>query len=231
MGTATESSTGGIGLMMVSPGELVRVGLRYVFARTGDIAVMAESAGEPVTQGDIDRADVVLLDDLSLHGAHAPALRHALAAPGFPPVLMFTMRHSASVAARLLRQRARGYVAKDSEASVLLDAVRCLAAGGRFIDPALAAANIPLWPDGRQSLSPRELEVLRHLALGHTVAGIARALGLSPGTVSTHRTRIMRKLDLRCSADLVNFAIESSISDACFAPIAPIIPPFPRPPL
>lgn len=201
-------------VVVVSPGPLVRAGLRQVFERAVDIAIVGEICSEQAAQRDMEarHVDVVLLDDLSLHGADAVVIRNALAAPDFPPVLVLTMRHSMGFAAKLPEDCARGYVAKESEPCVLFGAIRCVAAGGRFVDPCLAGEDIPLQPNGRHGLSGRELEVLRYLARGYTAAGIAQALGVATGTVNTYRTRLIHKLGLRCGADIVTFAMEYGFS-------------------
>lgn len=205
-------------VMVISPSPLVCAGLRSVFGTDGDIAVVAEISGPLTAQPDIGTrdADVVLLDTLALQEPAGPTIRRALL-HAHAPVLVFTMRDSMPVMVPLLRDYARGYVAKESAPEVLVAAIRCVAAGGKFTDPALAAGTGALRSDGFQALSSRELEVLRCLARGYTVARTASALGLACATVYTHRTSIMRKLQLHGSADLVAFVMTGNIPHTSFS--------------
>ncbi len=195
-----------IRVMVISPSPLVCAGLRGVLGQAGDIAVAAEISGPLTAQPGIGTpdADVVLLDTLALQEPAGPAIRRALL-HAHAPVLVFIMRDSMPGMAPLLRDYARGYVAKESGPDVLIAAIRHVTAGGQFTDPALAAGRTALWAGGLTALSSRELEVLRYLARGYTVARTASALGLASTTIYTHRTRIMQKLQLRGSAELVAF--------------------------
>ena len=110
---------------------------------------------------------------------------------------------------------ANGYVLKSADTRELLDAVRCVAAGQGYVQPSLGAAlarwdDIPRRHDRDSlfSLTTREQEVLELLALGHTNAEVAKALGVALRTVESHRTHLMQKLGLRSRAELVRFAAE-----------------------
>ncbi|CAM2194922.1 putative Bacterial regulatory s, luxR family protein [Paraburkholderia kururiensis] len=213
----TNGSAATIRVMVISPSPLVCAGLRSVFRTAGDITVVAEISGPLTAQPDICTrdTDVVLLDTLALHEPAGPTIRRTLLHV-HPPVLVFTMSDSMPGMAPLLRDYASGYVSGESGPEVLAGAIRCVAAGGQFTDPALAAGRTALWAGGLTALSSRELEVLRYLARGYTVARTASALGLASATIYRHRTRIMQKLQLRGSAELVVFAMTDDIPHPSF---------------
>lgn len=113
---------------------------------------------------------------------------------------------------------AAGYLTKDSDPDLLLRAVRKVAAGLRFLDPTLTQAmafDIAEHADKarHESLSPREQEVLLLLAGGHSVNAIAERLGLSNKTVSTHKARLMEKMDFATNVELVKYALNNQIVD------------------
>jgi DNA-binding CsgD family transcriptional regulator len=117
-----------------------------------------------------------------------------------------------------LRNGAAGYLMKGSRPTELLAAIRKVAAGGKYVSPAVAellatdveSARVKL---AHESLSDQEFKVLRLLAVGTSLSGTARELGLSPSTVGTYRSRIMDKLDLKNNADLVRYALKNNLRD------------------
>jgi len=133
-------------------------------------------------------------------------------APG-AKVLILSMVDDVNAAGLALRAGAVGYLTKDAAALELVDAVRSVAAGRRYLQPALGAqlATSGL-PAGRSTvLRDDELEVLRLLALGHTNAEVARLLGVSLRTVESRRSRLFGKLGLRTRAELFRYASEIGI--------------------
>jgi DNA-binding NarL/FixJ family response regulator len=107
---------------------------------------------------------------------------------------------------------ASGYVPKRASDAHLVEAIHCVSAGERYLDPALGPQLID--PDDAPALSPlsdRERDVLHLLALGHTNQEIATKLYISPRTVDTHRAQIMRKLRLQTRAELVLFALTQGL--------------------
>jgi two-component system response regulator NreC len=125
------------------------------------------------------------------------------------------MQSDPAFAREALQAGARAYVLKEAAGAELLTAVRMAAAGGTYLNPQLgarmaaepsaAATEVP------DDLSPREVEVLRLIALGHTNAEIGEQLFLSVRTVETHRSHIQRKLDLTTRAELVGYALERGL--------------------
>ena len=126
------------------------------------------------------------------------------------PILILSMHNEGQIVSLALKAGAAGYVTKDSETEVLLSAIRRIAAGGKFIDPSLVEVVVfnPLSQSSlpHDSLSERELQVLRMIASGNSLNDIANELHLSPKTISTHKMRLMQKLSIDNNADLVRYA-------------------------
>ena len=117
------------------------------------------------------------------------------------------MHHEAASVRAALQAGANGYITKDSEPQALLEALRRVAGGGRYIEPRLIEAMVFAPPAlARQALTPRESQVLQRLAAGQSNGAIARALFLSEKTISSHKTNLMLKLGLGNMADLVRYA-------------------------
>jgi len=127
--------------------------------------------------------------------------------PGIP-VLVVSMHPVDQFAQRALQAGAAGYVTKGADPRELVRAVRAALAGGRYVPPELEeAARLVEDPPRHDALSDREYQVLRMIGAGRTVSGISQDLGLSVKTVSTYRARILEKLQLRTSAELIHYAV------------------------
>jgi DNA-binding NarL/FixJ family response regulator len=128
------------------------------------------------------------------------------------PVLVYTLHREDQFGIRALKAGALGYLSKAAPVEEVVTAVRTLLTGNRYIGSALAAAmaenlvrKVPESP--HDLLSKREFEVFRALALGHPIVLIASELQLSPKTVSTYRSRVLEKLNLKSTSDLIRYAI------------------------
>lgn len=197
---------------------IVRRGLRQILSETDDIVVGAEAA----TAGDVlrlvreERFQVVVLD-ISLPGGNGIDLvRDIRREPNAPPVLILTMHPESQYAVRAIKAGAAGFMTKESAPEKLVEAVRKVAARGRWVSAELAetlasvlageAAGAP-----HDRLTDRELEVMKLLASGKTVSEIAGDLSLSVKTVSTHRARILGKMALRNNAELTQYAVRNGL--------------------
>jgi DNA-binding NarL/FixJ family response regulator len=171
-------------------------------AGTGDDALLA--LGRHAT-------DVVLLD-VSMPGSpFTETLRQLREQHPTVRVLVLSAHPEDQWAVRALRGGASGYLTKDHSPDQLLDAIRRVHRGGRYVSPALAerlasqlGQNFVEAP--HEVLSDREFDVLRGLGMGRSVKEVAARLGLSPKTVSTYRTRLMEKMRFATTADLVQYA-------------------------
>lgn len=211
-----------IDVIVADDHSIVRSGLRQLLAGAGDIRVVGEAAEGHGLLALLrrQRADLLLLD-LSMPGLSGVDLikRLQLDHPELP-VLVLSMHVEAQIVARVLRAGAAGYVTKDCDPVALLSAVRKVAAKGRYIDPALVdsvvfSGGLDNKSDSpHEQLSPRELQVLERVAAGLSLGQIADELHLSPKTVSTHKMRLMQKLELQTNADLLKYAVRHGITSS-----------------
>jgi DNA-binding NarL/FixJ family response regulator len=212
-----------IRVVLVDDQALVRTGFRMILDETGDIDVVGE-AGDGATALDVvarAKPDVVLMD-IRMPGVDGiEATRRVRALPAPPRVLILTTFDLDEYVFSGLRAGASGFLLKDTLAADLVNAVRVVVSGEavaaptvtrRLIAHFVASAPPPPRPTGRlAALTPRELEVLTLIALGHTNAEIALALHLSEGTVKTHIGRILSKLGLRDRVQAVILGYESGL--------------------
>lgn len=197
---------------------IVRGGLKQLFGLMGDIVVAGEAAdGAEVLamlqQGEFD----LLLLDLTMPGLSGVNLisRIRTLKPKLP-ILVLSMHNELQVAKRVLQAGAVGFVTKGSMQEILMDAVRKVAAGGRFIDPVIAEQLLFEKPvNGETSplerLSERELHILKLLAMGKGINEIAVELFISNKTVSTHKARLMQKMNFQSNAELVRYAADQGL--------------------
>ncbi len=197
--------------------NLVRDGLAALLtSRSGLIVVSTvATAAEAVELADSGAIDVLLLD-VHLGGRGGiDALEEIVrrtASRGRAPVrvIMVSSMPEEEYGVRAIRAGASGYLAKASEPGLLTEAIRSVAAGGRYITPRIAELLADYAERGsnrpRERLSDREYEVFGFLASGRSVTEIADELSLSASTVSTYRTRILEKLELRSTAEIIRYA-------------------------
>lgn len=157
-----------------------------------------------------ESVDLVLLD-LNMPGMGGMELL-SIVHERYPdlPVLVLSMHNEPQIVTRAIKSGASGYLTKDSEPETLLDAIRKVAGGGRFIDPKLAERmvfdlGLRDQPKAKVKLSERELQILRLLGSGKSVTDIANELFISNKTVSTHKIRLMEKLNLKNTVDLIRY--------------------------
>jgi DNA-binding NarL/FixJ family response regulator len=206
-----------IKLLLVDDHAVVRSGVRLMMESVGDI----EIAGEAETAQDALRLvreqnfDVALVD-IGLSGKNGLELLKAISAekPKIA-VLIFSMYAEEAYAMRALKLGAAGYLNKNSSTAVIVAAIRKAASGGKYISPSLVEKFASLMgggsPASHESLSDRELEVLKMIASGDSLVKIAAALHLSPNTITTYRTRILEKMSLSSNAELARYALENGL--------------------
>jgi DNA-binding NarL/FixJ family response regulator len=197
---------------------LVRSGLRQLIEGVDRLRVSGEAASGEELLALLRRvpADLVLLD-MAMPGLSGIELIQRLRdqRSGLP-ILVLSMHNEGQIVARALKSGAAGYITKDCHPDTLLGAVRKVLAGGRFIDPALVDSVVFNATAGESSrheqLSPRERQILEMISSGLPLGDIADRLHLSPKTVSTHKMRLMQKLDLRNNADLLKYALRHGLT-------------------
>jgi DNA-binding NarL/FixJ family response regulator len=207
-----------IQLVLADDHAIVRSGLKQLFAQEPDLRVVAEATNGADAMDCVrqHQPDLLLLD-INMPGISGPALiqRLKLQQPRLP-ILVLSMHNEPLMASRTIKAGASGYVTKESEPEVLIEAIRKVAAGGKFIAPALAAQmlfdNSDDSPDAPHTLlSDRELEIFRLLVTGKSATDIAAQLAISHKTVSTHKTRLMEKLKLGSTAELTRYAMQHGL--------------------
>lgn len=209
-----------IKVLLADDHAIVRSGLKQLFTLAPDIEVVAEAVDGATVLDALrrQRPDLLLLD-LNMPGLSGPDLIARIRSHWSDlPILVLSMHNEPQVAARVLKAGASGYVTKDSEMEVLLGAIRKVAAGGKYIVPELAEKLVFDVSLGKgqlphQSLSDRELEVLRLLVAGKGVNEIADQLCISNKTVSTHKARLLEKMNLSGTAELVRYAMQHGLLD------------------
>ena len=200
-----------IRVLIADDHSIVRDGLKRILAATPDLQVAGEAASgdEALAAVKANDYDVVMLD-MSMPGLSGIDLikRLKLEKPKLK-ILVLSMHVESQYAARALKAGAAGYLSKDSVAEVLLGALRKIASGGVHIGDAAAASLLQAGhKPSHESLSDREFEVMRLLVEGLGPTEIGERLHLSVKTVSTHKTRILDKLGLGSTAELVRYAME-----------------------
>jgi two-component system, NarL family, invasion response regulator UvrY len=197
-----------ISVLLVDDHAVVREGYRRLLERDHRLQVVGEaSSAADATRLDAElRPDVIVLD-IALPGVSGiEILRRILARREDARVLMFSMYQDGIYATRAMNAGARGYVSKSSAPDLLVDAVRVVAAGRRYLSPDVESAMSK--HSARENpltdvLSPRELEVLRMLAQGFGVEQIGERLGLSPKTAANHQSSIKQKLGVNSALQLI----------------------------
>ena len=209
-----------IRIVVADDHTIVREGLKQLLSAAGDLAVLAEAQNgrevlERVRALDFD----VLLLDMSMPGksgielikqvhAEKPKLR----------ILVLSMHEEEQYAVRAIKAGASGYLTKESASAQLVSAIRKVAGGGAFITDSVAqqlALGAMPQAEGppHTALSDREFQVFRELVSGKAVSDIAAQLNLSVKTVSTHKARIMQKMNMSNPAELIRYAIHHRLVD------------------
>lgn len=204
-----------IRVFLVDDHEIVRGGLKALIDSQPDMSVIGEAsegaAGVDAIAG--LQPDVVVMDlSMPVLGG-IEATERLKAQSSTAKVLVLTAREEHSDIEQAMAAGAAGYVLKRSAADDLVRALRSVASGGVYLDPAMAATALaPLRqggsPVGGAKLSERESEVLRQIAEGHMVKDIAGKLSISTRTLETYRARAMEKLSLKTRADIVRYALQ-----------------------
>jgi two-component system response regulator NreC len=196
---------------------MFRQTLRRLLDVEQTVSVVDEAAdlSSAIEYAHFRRPRVLVLDLDMPNGSTIDAIRQLRTEQPWTEIVVLTTEESALVAQQLLAAGAIAFVFKDRAETELLEAVHRAARGEEFVSPGVAAGLEVLrrTADGGV-LSPREVEILRLIALGHTSVEIAAKLHLSRRTVETHRARIFQKLELKTRADLVRFALDRRLIGA-----------------
>lgn len=205
-------------ILVVDDHTILREGLKQILAETSGLEVAGEASNgqEALEKMQAGHWDVVLLD-ISLPGPNGLAVLQQIKEryPGVP-VLVLTMYAEEQYALRALKAGAAGYLTKESASNQLIAAIQKVAGGGTYVSPSLMERMVSdlgkdLKRPSHETLSDREFQVLCMIASGKSLTEIAADLDLSVKTVSTHRTRMFKKMRLKNNAELIHYAIRHGL--------------------
>ncbi len=208
-----------IRVLLADDHSIVRAGLARIIEESGDIQVVAEASDgrEAIRKTGETSPDVVVVD-ISMPGLDGLEVITQLQA-AYPrlPILVLTMHEEEQYVIRVFSAGAMGYITKRSAPEQLVAAIRKVHSGSRYLTDAAAellALHVAKGVPGRSlldSLSNREIQVLRRLAMGQTTREIAESYNISTKTVDTYRFRLLKKLNLRNNTELSRFAIQHGL--------------------
>jgi two-component system response regulator NreC len=207
-------------VLIVDDHAVVRSGLRHVIDREPDLETVGEagSADEAIRAAHELQPDIVVMDVVMPGASGLAATPDVLLAAPDAKVLVLSMQDDPRYVREAFGAGASGYVLKEAADTEVVEAIREVASGGRYVHPALGARLASAEVDALRKaeadpLSDREREVLRLLALGHTNQEIAKMLFISVRTAETHRAHIMQKLRISTRAELVRYALAEGMLD------------------
>jgi two-component system invasion response regulator UvrY len=204
--------------LIVDDHTITRAGLKRILSDTSQSILVGEAANgaEAMDLVMSEEWDIVMLDISLPDRSGLEVLKAIKKARPALPVLVLSMYPVDQYALRVLRAGGAGYLTKESAPDQLLEAVRRITSGMRYITPEVAECIAQDWNRNpvqsvHETLSDREFEVMRLIASGKSVGDIAKDLSLSVKTVSTYRTRVLQKLHLRHNAELTHYAVINNL--------------------
>jgi two-component system invasion response regulator UvrY len=208
-----------IKVLIADDHPIVRQGLRQILAETPDLEVAGEAVN---SQEALDQVrgggwDVLVLDITMPGRSGFDILKELKYEQPDLPVLVLSIHAEEQLAVRALKAGASGYLTKENAPKELVKAIRKVVSGGKYISPRLAETLLALDLDPasdrprHETLSDREFQVMQLMAGGKTLTEIAEELSLSARTVSTYRTRLMEKLNLKTNAELMRYVLEHGL--------------------
>ena len=207
-----------IKVLIADDHPIVRQGLRQIFSGVSDMKVAGEAvnAQETLDQVRAGEWDVLVLDITMPGRSGFDILKELKHEQPSLPVLVLSIHAEEQFAVRVLKAGASGYLTKENAPDELIKAIRKVVSGGKYISRNLAESlAFGLDTDSarpqHEALSDREFQVMRLMTAGKTLAEIAETLSLSAKTVSTYRTRLLEKLNLKTNAEIIRYAIENRL--------------------
>lgn len=209
-----------IRILIADDHAVVRGGIKQFLADTPDLAIAAEAASGQETLDKVCESDwdLVLLDIALPDINGLEVLKRIKREKPDLPVLVFSMFSEDEYAITALDEGASGYLAKDSPPDQILEAIRRVTRGGRYVSPTLAEKLLSgAMPEAKrlphQKLSRREFDVLLLVSQGLPLTRIGERLHLSVKTVSTYRSRLLEKLELKSNADLTRYVLDHKLGE------------------
>ncbi|QPJ66444.1 MAG: response regulator transcription factor [Candidatus Nitrohelix vancouverensis] len=215
--TTTDMKQEQIKVLIADDHPLFRQGLKHALSESSDILVTGEARNGYELMETIDKTDFdLILLDLSMPGKSGlEVLKQLKAERPNLPVLVVSMHPEDQYAVRVIKAGASGYITKESNVDILIEAVRKVARGGKYASPEIteklafgffSPSNTP-----HETLSDREYQVFCMIAQGKSLTEIGKELSLSVKTISTHRSRILEKMGLTRNAELIHYAIQNKL--------------------
>lgn len=207
-----------IDIIIADDHAIVRQGLKKMLGEESDMKVIGEasSADDTLRLVRAHRCNVLLLDVTMPGKSGLDIIKDLKQTSPKMHILVLSMHPEAQFALRVLRAGGSGYLTKESAPEELVRAIRKVAQGGKYVSSTLAEilatlteADVEKLPHER--LSEREFQILRMIVQGKSVSEIAQQLSLSIKTVSTYRTRVLDKMNVRSNAELARYAVEHRI--------------------
>jgi two-component system invasion response regulator UvrY len=209
-----------IKILIADDHAIVREGLKQILSENPDLVVVAEASTgqevlEKISKNDLD---LVVLDIAMPGRGGLDILKEIKTQRPRLSVLMLSMYPEEQYAVRVLKSGASGYLTKESAPAELVKAIRQISQGKKYISPSLAeklAVDLEISPDRppHETLSDREYQVMCMIASGKTLREIADGLSLSIKTISTYRSRILEKMNMKTNAELTHYAIKNRLVD------------------
>ena len=210
-----------INILVADDHAIVRDGLKEILARSGDLKAGGEAKnGQEVLRHVREAKWDLLLMDMSMPGRSGiDLIKQVKAEQPKLPILVLSMHHEHEYAVRAIRAGASGYLNKDSASDLLVAAIRKIVAGGVFLSESAAELLARETMSGADApphtlLSSREFQIFGMIVQGKTVTEIAAELSLSVKTVSTHKMRVLEKMNFTNQAELVRYALTHRLFDA-----------------
>jgi len=207
-----------IKVIVVDDHAILRSGIQQILATTEQIEVIAEAenAAEAIKLSREVKADVMLLDISLPDRSGIDALKHIKRDSPKLSVLMLSMYMEGQYAVRALKSGASGYLCKHSASNELINAIKTLAKGKKYITPEVAEILAEQLDEEKvksphEALSDREFQTMILISSGFSVSEIAQKLALSVKTVSMYRTRLLEKMHLRHNADITHYAVRNQL--------------------
>ncbi len=207
-----------IKILIADDHAIVRKGLKQIISETTDMLVAAEadSGADALQMASENNYDVILLD-ITMPGRNGlDVLRQLKRNNPKLPVLMLSVHPEEQYAVRSLRAGASGYLTKESAPDELIAAIRKISKGGKFVNASLAeklVSELEIYVDKprHEMLSDREYQVMCMFAAGKTLKEIAEELSLSIQTISTYKTRILEKMGMNTTAEVIRYAVKCGL--------------------
>jgi len=209
-----------IKILIADDHAIVREGMKQILSESSEMLVVAEASTGQAVLEKINKNDIDLVVlDISMPGRGGmDILKDIKSLKPKLPVLILSMYPEEQYAVRVLKSGASGYLTKESAPAELVKAIRQISQGKKYISPSLAeklAIDLEVSPDKppHEILSDREYQVMCMIASGKTLKEIADGLSLSIKTISTYRSRILEKMNMKTNAELTHYAIKSKLVD------------------